>query len=110
MIGATDAWVLEVPDEDPAVDDEGRVHITYTPVEVQGRVDEVSAREVEVAAQRGQRHDIVCLADPDVLVTDKMRVVVSTPERLAGRYTIDAVRTTRRHQRVLCSRDTTGEE
>lgn len=73
---------------------------------VRGRVDELTARMIEVAAQRGQSHDIVCEADPDTVVNDRMKVLVSDPPRLSGLYDIDLIRTTRGKLRLLCSRTT----
>lgn len=93
---------------DPSVADaEGRTIQGYTWVDVEdGRVDELSTRMAALAHQMGQVHDIVALAPLDTPVTDRQVVEVTTPERLAGVYKIDSVRTTRRHVRILCSRQT----
>lgn len=93
-----------------SVNVEGRVQ-RGAPVDtvVRGRVDELSAREIELAAQRGQTHDIVCIAPLGTVVDDRMEVVVTEPARLAGTYVVDRVRTTTKHLRVLCSRTTIRE-
>lgn len=106
MIGAIDRVTILSMDTTHGTDAEGMVTRDHDEVEVLGRVDEVSARDVEIAAQIGQRSDVVVKVDLDVAITDQDSVVVSTPVRLAGTYRVDAVRTTRRHLRVLCSRTT----
>lgn len=109
MILATDDFVLREPGE-ATVGTEGRVsREDPDDTVVRGRVDELSARDLELAAQRGQTHDIVCLAPLGTAVNDRMAVVVTTPERLAGTYRVDVVRTTRKHVRILCSRSTIRE-
>lgn len=105
MLGAVDTFYL-VTLGASSVDSEGRVTRTPTEAAVVGRVDELSARDVEIAAQNGQTHDVCALADLDVVVNDRARIRVVTPTRLAGTYDIDTVRTTRRHLRILCSRTT----
>lgn len=111
MIGATDSVVL-LADGEATVDAEGRT--TRVPAETaiqDARVDELSARDVEIAAQVGQTHDVAIKVPLGTAVTDKMRVRVDTlsdPARalLLGTYEIDAIRTTRLHLRLLCSRST----
>lgn len=108
MIGAVDTFYLQTLGAS-VVDAEGRVTRTPTETAVEGRVDELSARDVEIAAQNAQTHDICCLADLDVAVNDQARVRVVTPTRLAGVYEVDTIRTTRRHLRILCSRTTVAD-
>lgn len=111
MIGATDSVVL-LADGAATVDTEGRV--TRVPAETtieDARVDELSARDVEIAAQVGQTHDVAIKVPLGTVVTDKMRVRVDAmndPARalLVGTYEIDAIRTTRLHLRLLCYRTT----
>ncbi len=105
MIGAVDTVVVSTPGV-ITTDSEGRTSAATTTASFQGRVDELSARDVEIAAQVGQTHDVVVLLDLDAAITDQASVVVSTPARLAGTYHVDAIRTTRRHLRALCSRTT----
>lgn len=105
VIGATDTYYLQTLGA-TTTDAEGRTTRVPTEVAVVGRVDELSARDVEIAAQNGQTHDVCALADLDVVVNDRQRIRVVTPTRLAGVYEIDTVRTTRRHLRILCSRTT----
>lgn len=91
-------------------DGEGRTSAATTSATFRGSVDELSARDVEIAAQNGQTHDIAvrCPADFDVIDADV--IVVTEPERLAGEYAIDVVRSTRSHLRLLCSRTTVRDE
>jgi len=101
--------VYEVSDlgASPVTDAEGRVsRAAATWVEVRGSVDELSARDVEIAAQNGQTHDIACRAPLETVVSDRSRVRVTEPERLAGIYDVDVIRSTRSHLRLLCSRST----
>lgn len=105
MIGAIHVYHLTL-DSSASVTPEGRVVRSTTTTRVEGRVDELSARDVEIAAQVGQTHDVCCLAPLDTDVTDRHRVLVTEPARLAGTYQVDVVRTTRRHLRILCSRTT----
>lgn len=105
MIGAVDSVVIRTLGA-TTTDSEGRTTRPPTDVTIVGRVDELSARDVEIAAQNGQTHDIVVKADLGVTVTDQAQVIVSTPVRLAGTYKVDVVRFTRRHLRILCSRTT----
>lgn len=91
----------------PTVDAEGRVtQGEVDPIEVRGSVDELSAREIQLAAQRGETHDIACRAPLDTEVSDRDEVGVTIPVRLAGRYKVDAIRATRSHLRLLCSKTT----
>jgi hypothetical protein len=110
MIGATDEVVISTPGA-IVVDSEGRTSNVPTTETVQGRVDELTTRDVEVAAQVGQTHDVVVKVDLGTNVTDRASVVVTTPERehLSGTYKIDSIRTTRRGLRLLCSRTTISE-
>lgn len=108
VIGQTETFVL-VTLGDSVVDSEGRVTRPEVTTEVEGRVDELTARDVEIAAQVGQTHDIVCLAPADTVVSDRDVVRVTEPTRLAGDYKVDTIRTTRRHLRLLCSRTTVRE-
>jgi len=111
MIGATDSVVL-LTDGEAVVDAEGRTTRPAQETAIQGaRVDELSARDVEIAAQVGQTHDIAVKVPSGTAVNDRMRLRVDAlddPARpnLLGTYTIDAVRTTRLHLRLLCSRTT----
>lgn len=105
MIGATDEVTIRTPGGS-VTDAEGRTTRGTTDLTVWGRADELSARDVAIAAQVGQTHDVAVKVDLDVAVTDQAEVVLSTPVRLAGTYKVDAVRTTRRHLRLLCSRTT----
>lgn len=92
---------------DLTADAEGRVDPTPTWVDIpESRVDELSAREVALAAQSGQAHDIVVQVVPETDVSARQVVEVVTPVKLAGVYLIDAVQVTRRHLRLLCSRTT----
>lgn len=110
MIGATDEVTISTPGE-VVTDSEGRTMTTPSTETVEGRVDELTTRDVEVAAQVGQTHDVVVKVDLGTNVTDQASVVVSTPERehLSGTYKIDSIRTTRRGLRLLCSRTTISE-
>jgi hypothetical protein len=110
VIGATDEVVISTPGE-VVTDSEGRTSNVPTTETVQGRVDELSARDVEIAAQVGQTHDVVVKVDLGTAVTDRASVAVTTPERehLSGTYKIDSIRTTRRGLRLLCSRTTIAE-
>jgi hypothetical protein len=110
MIGATDEVVISTPGA-IVVDSEGRTSNVPTTETVQGRVDELTTRDVEVAAQVGQTHDVVVKVDLGTNVTDRASVVVTTPERehLSGTYKIDSIRTTRRGLRLLCTRTTIAE-
>lgn len=92
-----------------AVDAEGRTTRAPTDQAFRGSVDELSARDVEIAAQNGQTHDLVIRAPLDLDVTDRDQMVVTEPVRLAGVYDVDTIRTTRFHLRVLCSRSTVDE-
>lgn len=109
MIGATDSVTL-LADGAATTDAEGRV--TRPDVETtvdEARVDELSARDVEIAAQVGQTHDIAVKVPLGTTVTDRMRVRVDAAgdrSHLLGTFEIDAVRTTRLHLRLLCSRTT----
>jgi len=104
MIGARETVIIQTLGAS-FTDSEGRTDRFTDETTVHGRVDEVSAREIEVAAQRGQTHDLVVLVPPTTEVSHRdSKVVVSTPVRLAGTYKIDRIRTTRRHLRLLCSR------
>lgn len=111
MIGATDSVVL-LADGAAVVDAEGRTTRPAQETAIQdARVDELSARDVEIAAQVGQTHDVAVKVPLGTAVTDKMRVRVdalSDPARalLLGTYEVDAIRTTRLHLRLLCSRTT----
>ncbi len=105
VIGATDTFYVQTLGAS-TTDSEGRTTRTPTETAIVGRVDELSARDVEIAAQNGQTHDVCCLADLDVVVTDQAKIRVVTPTRLAGTYQVDTVRTNRRHLRILCSRTT----
>lgn len=105
MIGFRETFRLGTPGSSTATS-EGRVTQTTTWVEVLGRVDELSAREITLAAQSGQFHDLVVQVAPETSVDDRQVVEVTTPARLAGTYRIDVVRTTRRNLRLLCSRTT----
>lgn len=108
VIGYRETFRLGTKDLSVA-DAEGRTIQGVTWEEYEGRVDEASARSIQLAAQMGQTHDIVVLAAPDVPANDRQVVEVTTPERLAGRYKIEAIRTTRRGLRLLCTRDTVKE-
>lgn len=109
MIGATDTVVILTPGE-TVTDSEGRT--TQVPGEAtidDARVDELSARDVEIAAQVGQTHDIAVKVPLATAVTDRAQVRVDAldvPPRphLLGTFEIDAIRTTRLHLRLLCSR------
>lgn len=105
MIGAIHVYHL-ASSTSASVNAEGRVVKTSTSTPVEGRVDELSARDVEIAAQVGQTHDIAALAPLETVVDDKMTLVVTDPPRLAGTYKVDAIRTTRKHLRILASRTT----
>lgn len=105
MIGATETWYL-VTLGASVVDAEGKVTRARTERAIEGRVDELSARDVEIAAQNGQTHDLCCLAPLDEEISDRDLVRVVEPTRLAGYYEVDTIRTTRRSLRVLCSRTT----
>lgn len=107
MIGAIHVYSILTPGP-ASVNAEGRSVATYASASVQGRVDELTARDVEIAAQVGARHDIVALADAEVVVTDRALLVVTDPPTLAGTYKVDTVRTTRSHRRLLASRVTVG--
>lgn len=104
MIGDSDLWRLGT--RTTTTDAEGRTTETFAWEDVQGRVDELSTREVALAAQAGQSHDIVALAPLETDVNDRQVIEVVTPARLAGRYEIDSIRMTRLHLRVLGSRST----
>lgn len=105
MIGAIHAYEITL-DSSASVTPEGRVVATTTTTRVEGSVDELSARDVEIAAQVGQTHDIACRAPLETAVTDRHKVLVTEPAKLAGTYDVDAVRVTRKHLRILCSRST----
>lgn len=111
MIGATDSVVL-LSDGEAVVDTEGRVTRPAQETAIQAaRVDELSAQDVEIAAQVGQTHDIAVKVPSGTVVSDRMRVRVDAlddPPRphLLGTFQIDAIRTTRLHLRLLCSRTT----
>lgn len=105
MIGFIHAYAL-TSETSASVTPAGRVVKTRTSTPVEGRVDELTARDVEIAAQVGQTHDICCLAPLETVVDDTMEVVVTDPPRLAGTYRIDVIRTTRKHLRILASRST----
>lgn len=105
VIGAIHVFHL-VSETSSSVTPAGRVVKATTSTPVEGRVDELSARDVEVAAQVGQTHDVCCLAPLETVVDDQMTVIVTAPTRLAGTYKVDAVRTTRKHLRILASRTT----
>lgn len=106
MIGAIHVYAISTLGE-ASVTPEGRtVRTAPTVVEVRGSVDELSARDVEIAAQAGQTHDIACRAELGTAVTDRDQVVVTEPARLAGTYSVDTIRTLRTHLRLLCSRTT----
>lgn len=110
MIGAIHVYEVHALGASVTVDPEGRTHREDpTVVEVKGSVDELTARDVEIAAQNGQTHDIVCRCPLGVTVNDRDRVVVTDPERLAGTYEIDTVRSLRSHLRLLCSKTTIRE-
>lgn len=109
VIGQRETWTL-IEVEAHEVDAEGRTSRETDDRLVRGRVDELSARDIEVAARRGQTHDIVCLADHGVPVNDRCLVRVTKPTGLAGLYKVDRVRTTRRGLRVLCSRTTVASD
>lgn len=107
MIGAPHAVTLSTPGE-PTVDGEGRtVPGEATTIEFRGSVDQLSARDVEIAAQVGQRHDIAVRCPLDVDPDEKASVIVTEPATLAGTYAIDTIRTLRTHRRLLCSRTET---
>ena len=104
MIGAIHVYTIRTRGG-ASVTAEGRtVHAAPTDVEVLGSVDQLSARDVEIAAQVGQRHDIACRCPLDVTPDPKAQVIVTDPETLAGTYEIDTIRTTRAHHRLLCSK------
>lgn len=109
MIGFVHPFTIRALGSTPTVDSEGRV-VREAPVDTVrvGRVDELNARDVQIAAAVGQTHDIVVLDTLDSPVTHASSIVVTEPERLAGTYTVDSIRTTRRHIRILCSRDENG--
>lgn len=107
MIGAIHVYEI-VSRSAPSVNAEGLVTAASVTTSVRGRVDELRAADVTIAAQVGQTHDIACEADLDVVVTDRDLVIVTDPTRLAGTYRVDAVRTTRKKLRILCSRFTAG--
>lgn len=85
---------------------EGRTVKSTADVSFRGSVDELSARDMEIAAQNAQTHDLAVRAPLDLDVTDRDLIVVTEPTHLAGTYKIDVVRTTRSHFRLLCSRNT----
>lgn len=109
MIGALHDVTLRALGSE-TIDAEGIVQRS-APVDVvvRGRVDELSTEDVNLAAQVGQTHDVVVKVDLGVLVNDRMTVVVTVPENLAGTYKVDSIRQTRKGQRVLCSRTTIRE-
>lgn len=94
----------------PTVAPDGTVsHSGRISTPVRGNVSEVSAAQVAIAAQRGQTHDIQCLAPLETIVNDRMTVVVTEPAYLAGVYQIDAIHGEPRHRVILCSRNTIQE-
>ena len=108
MIGATDSVVILTPGE-TVTDSEGRTTQVPGEATVEARVDELSARDVEIAAQVGQTHDIAVKVALGTAVTDRAEIRVDAlvdPPRphLLGTFKIDAIRTTRLHLRLLCSR------
>ena len=109
MIGAIHHYLLQ-SESSTSVTPQGRVVKTIVSTGVEGRVDELSARDVEIAAQVGQTHDIAALAPLETVVDDTMTLVVTDPTRLAGTYRIDAIRTTRKHLRILASRSTVKDQ
>ena len=92
MIGATDSVTLIAPGA-VTVDSEGRTTRPNAETAVgEARVDELSARDVEIAAQVGQTHDIAVKVPLGTGVTDKMTVRVDdagtrtpSPRDLQGR-------------------------
>lgn len=105
MIGAIHVYSILNPGP-ASVNAEGRRVGTYASVTVEGRVDELTSRDVEIAAAVGMRHDITCSAPLDTDVSDRSLVIVTEPERLAGTYEVDTLRVTRQKLRVLASRTT----
>lgn len=105
MIGSTDVFTLS-SSSTSSVNAEGRTVKAVVSQDVEGRVDELTTRDVEVAAQVGQTHDIVAQAPLETVVNDTMTLTVKPPSRLAGTYKIDTIRTTRRRLRILASRTT----
>lgn len=104
MIGAPHDLVLRTLGA-VTVDAEGRTtRAPATDVTVRGSVDELSARDVEIAAQVGQRHDIAVRVPLDVDVDVKTQAIVTEPSTLAGTYEVDTIRTLRTHYRLLCSK------
>lgn len=105
MIGQVhEVIVRDISDLIP--DAEGRWTADPADERVWGSVDEVSAREILIGAQSGQRSDVVVRLDLSVDVTDAHLIEVVTPARMAGLYRVDDVRTLRTHLRALCSKTT----
>lgn len=105
MIGAIHSFSIRTKGAS-VTDAEGRTTRPTTDEVYRGSVDELSARDVEIAAQNGQTHDLAIRAPLEAVVTDQSQAVVTEPARLAGTYEIDVIRTLRTHLRLLCSKTT----